>query len=266
MSNYIFSQKNLGFSVEYYLYEKHNVMPAKIYPPHVADTLEVYILLDGDVSFSIENNLYKLSTGDVIISKPNQIHNCILNSNSVHKHLCFWFTPSSDFIFEKLLNVKSNLIIPSPEDKNKLSMIYSDIKTASEEDDQLKKYALIVNMIEIISRHVDTANPEQCAPPILKEILDDLNQNFTKINSLSYFTNKFSISSSTLNRLFKINLNTSPKLYLETKRLAYSRILLKQGESVNDAYVKAGFPDYSNFIRLFKKRFNITPHRYKHEK
>ncbi len=258
--------KPLDFSVEYYFYEDHNIMPAKNYPPHVSDTVEFYILLKGDVSFSVENNLYKLNEGDVIVSKPNQVHNCILNSNSVHKHLCFWFKPSPAFMFDKFLNLKSNLISPPVVEKEKLLELYNELKTATEETNSLKQYALMVSIIEILSRHIDEFNHEQVAPPVLKDILDDLNASFTEVNSISYLTKKYSISSSTLNRLFKIHLNTSPKLYLETKRLAYARILLKNGESVMNACMKAGFPDYSNFIRLFKKRFNTTPHRYKNEK
>ncbi len=268
MNTYLFSTpKPLDFSVEYYFHEKRNIIPAKNFPPHVADTVEFYILLEGDVSFSVENNLYKLSEGDVIVSKPNQVHNCILNSNSVHKHLCFWFKPTPAFIFEKFLNLNSNLISPLAVDKEKLLSLYAELKTASEESNGLKQYALMVRIIEILSKHVDEGVQEQqVAPPILKDILDDLNSSFTEINSISYFTKKYSISSSTLNRLFKIHLNTSPKLYLETKRLAYARILLKNGETVMGACMKAGFPDYSNFIRLFKKRFNTTPHRYKNDK
>ena len=88
----------------------------------------------------------------------------------------------------------------------------------------------------------------------------------TKYISHTYLTKKYNISSSTLNRLFNDNLQTSPKLFLETKRLAHSRKLLREGNSVMDACMKSGFPDYSNYIRLFKKRFNMTPNQYKNQK
>ena len=63
--------------------------------------------------------------------------------------------------------------------------------------------------------------------------------------------------------MFRKYLKTSPKSYLETKRLAYSRILLRQGKSVVDACAESGFSDYSNYIRLFKRRFGITPNKYR---
>ena len=63
--------------------------------------------------------------------------------------------------------------------------------------------------------------------------------------------------------MFKVYLNTTPKLYIETKKLAFSRKLLKDGLSVGEASVEAGFLDVSNFIRLFKRRFGVTPREYK---
>ena len=58
-------------------------------------------------------------------------------------------------------------------------------------------------------------------------------------------------------------LNTTPKNYIETRRLVYARKLLKDGYSVKDAAYKSGFSNTSNFIRLFKSRFGITPKAYK---
>jgi AraC-like DNA-binding protein len=55
-------------------------------------------------------------------------------------------------------------------------------------------------------------------------------------------------------------------MYLESKRLAHSQILLKEGKSVLDACMESGFSDYSNYIRLFKRRFMITPKQYKDSK
>ena len=45
---------------------------------------------------------------------------------------------------------------------------------------------------------------------------------------------------------------------IESKRLSYSRLLLNSGKSVLVACMESGFPDYSNYIRLFKKRFDIN--------
>ena len=50
--------------------------------------------------------------------------------------------------------------------------------------------------------------------------------------------------------------------YIENRRLANAKKLLERGESVQAAAEKSGFPDYSHFISLFKRRFGITPKKF----
>lgn len=255
------------FSVEYYSHIGNNTLNAKVYPPHVDDALEIYVLLEGDASFMVDDNLYKLKSGDAVITRPNQMHNCILNSNSVHSHLCFWFKPDCEFVFNKLLNpLNTNHVTPSGENKERLTALYADIIQSSEDKDDIRTLYLMLEMIDVFGKEIGATEHQSTMSPLLKNIVDDITENLIDINSLSYFTKKYSISSSTLNRLFKDNFNTSPKLYIETKRLSLARVLLKRGESVMSACMKSGFPDYSNFIRLFRRRFGLTPNQYKKKK
>ena len=251
-----------NFTMEYYIANQADMQNAHVYPPHLHDELEIYILLEGDASFMVEKNLYKLSPGDAIISKPNEMHNCILNSNSIHKHLCFWFEITPVALFTPFLSA-GNFISPTEEDKKRLFYIYQELDIANTRTQTNRQAYLALEMLDIFSRYLGVSSKPVVIPEKLYEILDDINKNFTEINTLDYFTEKYFISQSTLNRLFRQHLNTSPKTYLETKRLAYSRILLKEGKSVFDACMLAGFPDYSNYIRLFKTRFGITPKRYR---
>ena len=211
----------------------------------------------------VDNNLYKLNNGDIVISRPNQMHNCILNSNSVHSHLCFWFDPSCEFIFERLLNSNATHVSPTEKEKQRLCVLYNEIISSSEKNDDARTFYLMLEMIDIVCKSSGGDVTTASIPTILKNIVDDINDNLPKINSLNYFTEKYSISSSTLNRMFRDNFNTSPKMYLETRRLAFARILLRNGESVMEACMKAGFPDYSNFIRTFKKAYGSPPKQFR---
>ena len=258
-----------GFDVKYYFSNNDQKYPERVWPFHLHDRAELYILLEGDVSFLVESSLYKLSAGDAIITKPNEMHNCILNTSSVHRHLCFWFNASSDFIFKDFLSHelgKNNLISPDREAKSSLLNTYEKLRDASEREDRLEQFRLILEMLSTFRRFIKKSSPEQPFPEILVRILDDVDTNFKTIRTLDYFTERYFISGSTLNRLFKEHLNTTPKTYLESKRLVFSQILLKEGRSVLSACMESGFPDYSNYIRLFKRRFGLTPRQYQNSK
>jgi AraC-like DNA-binding protein len=256
----------LNYDIKYYFQDSNATLPPKIWPLHVHDRMEIYILLEGDVSFAVESTLYKLNPGDAIIIKPNEMHNCILDSESVHRHICFWIDASCDFLFRDFLLHdfgKSNIVTPDEEAGERLSEIYRRLKLAADKDDMHKQFYLTLEMLDIFRGFISTVTEPIVLPELLQRILADIDDNFITINSLDYFTKKYFVSSSTLNRLFRTYLHTTPKLYIETKRLANSRLLLKSGRSVIDACREAGFPDYSNYIRLFKKRFGITPKQYK---
>lgn len=254
------------FDAEYYFCDGAEATEKRVWPYHIHDKLELYILLEGDVSFVAESTLYKLSSGDALISRPNELHHCILNSGGIHRHLCFRFDASSEFIFGDFLDHdfgKGNLIVPSDEAKEELSGIYEKLRKASKENSEFDKLTLTLAMLGIFKKFMSRQNTVQQTPDIFKKILADIGGNFRDINSTRYFKEKYYLSASTLNRLFRNYLHTTPKAYLEAKKLAYSRFLLKNGKSVLDACMEAGFSDCSNYIRLFKKRFDMTPGEYK---
>ena len=253
-----------AYNVRYYYSNKVTEENPRNWTPHLHDTLELYVLVEGDVSFAVEGANYKLMPGDAIITKPNEMHNCILNTRSVHRHLCFWFDAKSSFVFDEFLKHdfgKNNLIRPSDEAKARLSEIYDSL--VKSEKDMHAQFYFTLEMLGILRKFIDTEDgvPEQGT--LFEKILTDINKNFKTIRNLDYFTAKYYVSQSTLNRLFKNHLNTTPKLYLEMKKLAFSRKLLRSGRSVGEACAEAGFSDISNYIRLFKHRFSVTPKEYK---
>lgn len=255
-----------NYEAEYYFSYPTTQYAPRIFPPHVHDTLEFYVLIEGNVSFMVENEVYRLSSGDVIMSKPNEMHNCILNSVSTHKHLCIWFDTSCKFLFSSFLSHeygKGNLISPTEEDKQVLLSLYDRLEKATLDENTKEQFITTLEILNIYERSINTESITSNIPPALTTILNDINENFVTITSLQCIVDKYYISHSTLNRLFKQHLRTTPRVYLETKKLAFSRMLLKEGKSVFDACILSGFPDYSNYIRLFKSRFGITPKQYR---
>lgn len=255
-----------GFEASYYFRVDEREYGAYNYPPHMHDALEIYVLLQGDVSFTVEHNLYHMQPGDAIITKPNEIHNCILNAQGAHKHLCLWFSAHSDVLVGDFLQHdfgKNNLISPSEKDKETLLSLYEELRLAGENGGKRYEFSLILQILDTLGKSLARAIAPQSVPAELQRILSDINDNFLSIKSLAYFTEKYFVSPSTLNRLFRTYLHTTPGLYLEAKRLAHSRLLLKKGKSVLAACMESGFSEPSNYIRLFKKRFGITPGQYR---
>ena len=255
--------------MSYYLNNSDKEYMVRQFPAHIDDRLEIYILLEGDASFVVENSLYKLKPMDIIITKPNEVHHCILNSKTRHRHACFWFDPSCDFLFSSFLTHEfgeGNLCTPSMDDAEKIKEICLEFEQASAKEDKKRELCLCLELLYYIERNLGVGSNAEVLPKLLREILDDIQQNLCHIHTLGYFEEKYFISTSTLHRMFYKYMRVSPKVYLESKRLAYSRLLLERGMSVGEACETAGFSDYSNYIRVFRKRFGMTPLRYRNSK
>jgi len=61
---------------------------------HIHKECEIYLNLSGNVCFEVENHLYPISRGSVIITRPYEYHHCIYRSNARHEH--FWITFSAE--------------------------------------------------------------------------------------------------------------------------------------------------------------------------
>ena len=81
--------------------------------------------------------------------------------------------------------------------------------------------------------------------------------------SLDHLSERFFISKSHLNRMFKKATGTTAWDYIVVKRLLMARSLLSEGMVPTDVYLKCGFRDYTTFFRAYKKHFGSTPKEYK---
>lgn len=255
------------FEAAFYVDASDEIRPPQRFAPHIHDTIEFYVLLDGESSFSVENKVYKLQAGDAVLSRPNELHYCLHDSNARHSHACLWFVPNDRFLFGDFLGSERNHLVPSDADKDELTRILFGLKKAAEDRDKQSQYAYLVYALTLLRTALGIKKADEAGtqplPPVLSAILDDISDNFREINSLDTLAAKYFVSRSTLSRLFTEYMHVTPKAYVESKRLAHARKLLRNGESVYSAAAGAGFPDCSNFIRLFRTRFGITPARYK---
>ena len=103
---------------------------------HIHDFYEIYINISGDVSFLVEDTLYSIKRGDMIITAPNEIHRCIYHSSCVHEHFCIWIKelPFTAYALKDEF-AKSNLVVLSDDEKERLiEACYSFYKSANGDD------------------------------------------------------------------------------------------------------------------------------------
>ena len=236
---------------------------------HIHSNFELYINISGDVSFLVENKLYPIEHGDIILTMPNEVHHCVYNSTSLHEDYCIWINARGDIADILNLNTnrnkgEHNLICMSKEDKQRAIKLIEGMKNKYDAKNFRTPGALaeLFSLFALIRKYSTSEKAAIVLPEILEEILKYIDTNPGAECTGEKIASEFYMSRATLYRMFKTHLNITPAKYIEAKRLSYAKELLENGKSIQDACILCGFNDYSHFIATFKKRFKTTPHKY----
>lgn len=236
---------------------------------HIHDGCEIYVNLTGDVSFMVEQNIYAIEHGDIIITKPYEYHHCVYNAAEEHDH--YWITfpvAQNEGLLSAFLereNGQGNLI-RLPSDRRERFLRLCDRLLTANQTQPVTVLALFLELLRFIedgSKRYGVGADSEGLPSRLGDILGYMNENFASIGNVTELSDRFHISISTMERYFKTYLDVTPKKYLENKRLSNACRLLHQNATVTQACFDSGFTDYSHFISLFKRNFHTTPLQYK---
>ena len=77
-------------------HKKKNITPGDptLDTAHIHDDFEIYLHVSGSCSFFVNNSIYHLQRGDIILTRPGDVHFLIIDQASVNEHFCLWFAPA----------------------------------------------------------------------------------------------------------------------------------------------------------------------------
>ncbi len=231
---------------------------------HTHDEFELYINLSGDISFLVENTLYPVSRGDVIIARPGVQHHCIYRSEKPHK--LFWILfdcKKNQAILDFLQqDFRENFISPRDDLREELLSLCEKLhsQTLSKEEQLYSFFRFFAILRESRNEQPFTGSS---LPQDLTEIISYINRHICEELSVAEIAKHFYLSQSTLERRFKQTLKITPLAFIRKKKLFLATQMLRSGESVIKTSLNLGYNDISYFIELFKRNYHCTPHEYK---
>ena len=235
---------------------------------HFHPECELYVHLEGNVSFMVEDTVYPVGDGEVILSRPYEYHHCIYHDTSLHRH--YWILISCEgngALFAPFFDRPSgvgNRIVLTPENSRRLVATCRTLEEAQNMD-TLGRYHLFFRLLSLLADGVSAAprDDEAVLPPDVKTAMEYIDNRLQTGLSIKQLAEAAHTSINTLERHFRTALDITPREYMNVRRLTRARELLSQGLSVQETCDRCGFPDYSHFIALFRRRFGITPLQYK---
>lgn len=248
---------------------------------HHHDFYEIYLLISGDVTYTIESRQYHVLPGDLLLISPRELHQiCIRPEMSTYERYVLWVDPQllsrySTALSDLTRNLdpvghnRGNMLRLRPEDHRRLQQLFEQLWQESESESygsDLLRSSLLVQLLVTINRlaSAESSKFEEVSQSsrAVSQVVEYINQHYSDPLSLDTLAEQVFVSKYHLSHEFNRQVGTSVYRYIQKKRLLIARQLLAQGSKPNEVYAECGFGDYAGFYRAFKGEYGVSPREY----
>ena len=243
---------------------------------HAHDFLELYYFLDGSVTYYIEDQVYDLCPGDLLIIPAGKMHRPVIaNEHAAYERMVLWITPQYlQSIDSPTGDLQKNLqkvgehgyCVPFRGDETVFVTALLKKLLYMQKNDTAPKFcagAVELYLWTIFRSYgvIDTThrNETQVIPQVIRYITEHFSEPLT----LEHIAAEFFVSKSYLNRHFKAYTNSTVYAYIMALRLTHARRMLREGIPAVEAGRECGFSDYSTFYKAFKTQTGLSPQQFK---
>ncbi|MBR3684093.1 MAG: AraC family transcriptional regulator [Lachnospiraceae bacterium] len=243
---------------------------------HNHDFIEIAIILSGQGQYRIDDKIYDVKEGDLLILNPGMKHESLVSNpeNPTHE----FFIGCTDINFAGMepnhldLEQGGPIIHTSPDLRLKLSKICSAMQ--AEKDVlrpgryfMLRTYLqqmllmLIREYAEPIERQEGYSFESVNKKYVVERIIHYFEEHYHEKISLDQIAENMYLSPFYISKIFKSETGDTPIRYLIDIRLDRAKELLETTDfdNVKQIAAKVGYDDAYHFSKLFKKRFGISP-------
>ena len=249
--------------------------------PHYDADMTLTYLKKCEGRIRIEGQRYDIRHGDIVIMNSHEIHCSEIKDGSFHERISICMNASvlrrylkdgADVLDIFFLREKGQgNIIPEHEVRRYgMDRVIEDACLLSAQNDSksnirctLKIMELLLLLDDFYSKIKENPISKAVSNPMVTEVIGYIDLQFSTIRDCEEIAERFFVNRCYLEHLFSRNVGIPLWNYVILKRLLYTNDLLRAGHSSKEAAISAGFTNYSNFFRLYKKNMHMTPAEYK---
>lgn len=224
---------------------------------HMHNDYEILFFFGGNADYVIENKLYHLKKNTLMFIKPMVYHGLNVLSNAPYERAVFNFSQLAVpyFLQSHISGLKSQYTIKENSPIYSLFAALREYKHIFEpkEFEQLKKSSLL-NLLSMLhyASAADIEQPEPVNNGVLDRIIEYINANPDQNLNTQVLSDLFFVSKSWIDHAFKKQLKTSPKNYINHKKVLYAQSLILDGKSIAEIVETCNYENYSTFYRQYK--------------
>lgn len=246
--------------------------------PHPHTNIEFIYIISGKTSHTIDNIRYDTVPGDMLISKPGQIHSFSSETPPVY----FIITVTSKILQEELKRQKNfslsdslnqitdSVTCPfirfSGEAKKRIEHMieemYREINQPATQEQMFILENLLSTFLIYTKRGIE--NNHQKRNNILSEIVLYIEENFRKKLTLNELAERCCYSPKYFSHVFKLTYGITVTEYIQQKRINEAcNLLVETDFPIEKISSEVGYADNTKFFEYFKKLTHSSPKEYR---
>lgn len=243
--------------------------------PHSHDYYEFCLLVSGRQCFTINNNSFEAEKGALIFFRPKDFHSKAYIEQGEHMTIAF---PKDifDALFSYLGEGFTPNILLTPDaspvvylGNAELESIVNQFKrmfVAELYDHRVVKVQYKILLIQILSKYFLEVQLDAKAkmPRWFERVVIEMQQKEHFTEGMDAFLRLSGTCHEHLCRLTKKHLQQTPTQWINHQRLSYAARMLQYSDlDVTTICFDAGFGNVSHFYHQFKKKYGVSPAKYR---
>lgn len=246
---------------------------------HAHESYEVYFYIRGRVRIVVEESIFTMTPGDMVIFPPDVMHHYLMDDDTVEYERMYFYAKRNFLkamtmeqynvaqLFENLaqrgmlhFHLSDELFEQCKQCIDKIITANNNPSPASELIRRGTITVLIATLCQELTQKQVGAQNEM--PAEIDNLLKYVRLHFLDDIDTDELAAKFYMSKYHMMHKFKQITDMSLHQYILVKRIILAKAMLKEGGNANEVALKCGFSDYSCFYKAFKKNVGVSPREY----
>jgi len=244
---------------------------------HYHDFNKILILLNGDVTYTIEGRSYDLQANDIVFVKAGEVHKPVIHSDVPYERIVIYVSP--DYLdshqkenadlntcFKRAHEEQSHVLRMKAFSNSRLNSCIKRLEDSLQDKDfanELYHEVLFLEFMIELNRaalcDAITYLSNTSSNQTILAIIEYLNSHLTEDICIDTLAEQFFLSRYYLMHSFKEETGYTIGNYLATKRLLLAKEMITSGKPITEVCYACGYKNYSTFSRAYKKNFGKAP-------
>lgn len=269
--------KDCGYTFAITFGEKTNVQNEII--SYCECIYSIYFLIEGSEILEINDVIYKINSGDIVLikQKTNLVKQALSNNVNFIElkfDVCDHGGVLEKLILDVISNINSSISFMRIESNQFISLVkkmeaFMNISKENKENDSIQLFLdVVLRITNTVNHYTNDLDDEiSNAEKIILQVMAYIHYNFNKKITTESLSQEFDMSRPYLCQKFKVYNGRTIVDYLTEVRMTYALELLSTTHEkvISIAYL-VGYESVSQFNKTFKKKYHVTPSEFRESK